>query len=177
LNNRDVIAYLLYPEVFKNFMQHRLEYDDISAVPTKTFYYGIEPAEEISVEIEEGKTLLIKLFATGEMESDGRIPLLFELNGQSRPVRVKDKSAKVLHVVRQKADASNENEIGAPLSGKIVKYHVKEGDSIKKEQPLFVIEAMKMQTNIKALKNGVVNKIVISENNRVEAGDLVLKLS
>jgi pyruvate carboxylase len=111
------------------------------------------------------------------MESDGRIPLLFELNGQSRPVRIKDKSAKVLHVVRQKADPSNENEIGAPLSGKIVKYHIKEGDNVKKEQPLFLIEAMKMQTNIKALKQGVIDKILISDNNRVEAGDLVLKLS
>jgi pyruvate carboxylase len=177
IDSKDIISYLLYPNVFEEYMGHRIEYDDTSVIPTKTFYYGMEPSEEISVDIEEGKTLLIKLFAVGEMESDGRIPLLFELNGQSRPVRIKDKSAKVLHVVRQKADQSQENEIGAPLSGKIVKYHVKQGDKVKKEQPLFVIEAMKMQTNIKALNDGVVEKIVISENNRVEAGDLVLRLS
>ncbi len=177
IDDKDLISYLLYPKVFEEFLQHRIEYDDTSVIPTKTFYYGMEPSEEISVVIEEGKTLLIKLFAVGEMESDGRIPLLFELNGQSRPVRIKDKSANVLHVARQKADPSDENEIGAPISGKIVKYHAKQGDKVKKEQPLFVIEAMKMQTNIKALKDGVVDKIVITENNRVEAGDLVLKLS
>ncbi len=177
INDTDLISYLLYPKVFEEFIQHRIEYDDTSFIPTKTFYYGMEPSEEISVVIEEGKTLLIKLFAVGEMEADGRIPLLFELNGQSRPVRIKDKSANVLHVARQKAELSDENEIGAPLSGKIVKYHVKQGDKVKKEQPLFVIEAMKMQTNIKALKDGTIDKIVISENNRVEAGDLVLKLS
>jgi pyruvate carboxylase len=177
IDSKDIISYLLYPKVFEDYLEHRIEYDDTSVIPTKTFYYGMEPSEEISVVIEEGKTLLIKLFAVGEMESDGRIPILFELNGQSRPVRIKDKSAKVLHVVRQKADQSDENQIGAPLSGKIVKYHVKQGDKIKKEQPLFVIEAMKMQTNIKALKGGVVEKIVISGNNRVEAGDLVLRLS
>lgn len=177
LDNKDIISYILYPEVFKNYLEHKIEYDDTSVLPTITFYYGMEPSEEISVEIEEGKTLLIKLFAVGEMEPDGRIPLLFELNGQSRPVRVKDKSTKVLHVVRQKADQSDENEIGAPLSGKIVQYHVKQGDKVKKEQSLFVIEAMKMQTNIKSLKAGIVEKIVISENNRVEAGDLVLRLS
>ncbi|HSG32361.1 MAG TPA: pyruvate carboxylase, partial [Thermodesulfobacteriota bacterium] len=125
IDDKDLISYLLYPKVFEEFLQHRIDYDDTSVIPTNTFYYGMEPSDEISVEIEEGKTLLIKLFAVGEMESDGRIPLLFELNGQSRPVRVKDKSAKVLHVVRQKASPSDENEIGAPLSGKIVKYHVK----------------------------------------------------
>ena len=177
IDSKDIISYLLYPKVFENYLEHRIEYDDTSVIPTKTFYYGMDPSEEISVVIEEGKTLLIKLFAVGEMESDGRIPILFELNGQSRPVRIKDKSAKVLHVVRQKADQSDENQIGAPLSGKIVKYHVKQGDKVKKEQPLFVIEAMKMQTNIKALKDGVIEKIVISGNNRVEAGDLVLRLS
>jgi len=177
IDSKDIISYLLYPKVFEDYLEHRIEYDDTSVIPTKTFYYGMDPSEEISVVIEEGKTLLIKLFAVGEMESDGRIPILFELNGQSRPVRIKDKSAKVLHVVRQKADQSDENQIGAPLSGKIVKYHVKQGDKVKKEQPLFVIEAMKMQTNIKALKGGVVEKIVISGNNRVEAGDLVLRLS
>jgi len=177
IDSKDIVSYLLYPKVFEDYLEHRIEYDDTSVIPTKTFYYGMDPSEEISVVIEEGKTLLIKLFAVGEMESDGRIPILFELNGQSRPVRIKDKSAKVLHVVRQKADQSDENQIGAPLSGKIVKYHVKQGDKVKKEQPLFVIEAMKMQTNIKALKDGVVEKIVISGNNRVEAGDLVLRLS
>ncbi len=176
IDDKDLVSYLLYPKVFEEYLEHRIEYDDTSVIPTKTFYYGMEPSEEISVVIEEGKTLLIKLFAVGEMEADGRIPLLFELNGQSRPVRIEDKSANVLHVARQKADQADENEIGAPLSGKIVKYHVKQGDKVKKEQPLFVIEAMKMQTNIKALNDGVVDKIVISENNRVEAGDLVLKM-
>jgi len=177
ISNNDTISALLYPGVFEDFDKHRSLYGDISIIPTHAFYYGMEPGDEITVEIEEGKTILIKLFAIGELEPDGSLPLLFEINGQPRPVRVPDKSvAGTLIKTRPRADINNPDEVGAPLSGKIVKFFVKEGDNVVHDQPLFVIEAMKMQTNIKALKDGAINSINIHEGDNVEAGELVLNL-
>jgi pyruvate carboxylase len=177
ISKQDLISALLYPGVFEEFDRHRTVYGDTSVVPTPVFFYGMQTGEETSIEIEEGKTLLIKLFAIGEIESDGRRPLLFELNGQPRPVRIKDESFSGAVVeLRPKADPSNPAEVGAPLSGKIVRFFVKEGDRVSREQPLFVIEAMKMQTNIKALRDGVVEKILVTEGTNVDAGDLILRL-
>ncbi|HWP92814.1 MAG TPA: pyruvate carboxylase [Thermodesulfobacteriota bacterium] len=178
ISEKDLISALLYPGVFEEFDRHRTLYGDTSVVPTTVFFYGMEPGDETSIEIEEGKTLLVKLFAVGELESDGRRPLLFELNGQPRPVRIPDKAAaaKVIEG-RPKADTSNPDEVGAPLSGKIVKFFIREGDEVHREQPLFVIEAMKMQTNIKAPKDGVVQKILVSEGDGIDAGDLILRLN
>ena len=177
VSNQDVISALLYPGVFEEFDRHRTLYGDTSVVPTPTFFYGMQAGDEIEIEIEEGKTLLIKLFAIGELEPDGRRPLLFELSGQPRPVRIPDKSAPTVAEVRPKADTTNPEEVGAPLSGKIVKFFVKEGERIGREQPLLMIEAMKMQTNIKALQDGVVGKIFASEGESVEAGDLIIRFS
>jgi pyruvate carboxylase len=177
ISSHDLISALLYPGVFEEFDKHRTLYGDTSVVPTPVFYYGLQAGDEVEVEIEAGKTLLIKLFAIGEIERDGRRPLLFELNGQARPVRIPDKSAEGTVIqARPKADTTNPEEVGAPLSGKIVKFFVKEGDMVHREQPLFVIEAMKMQTNIKALKDGTVGKIFASDGDSVEAGDLVLRI-
>ncbi|MGH7909726.1 MAG: biotin/lipoyl-containing protein, partial [Thermodesulfobacteriota bacterium] len=177
ISNQDVISALLYPRVFEEFDQHRTIYGDISLVPTPAFFYGMQPGDEITVEIEEGKTLLIKLFAIGEIEADGRRPLLFELNGQPRPVRIPDKSVPSVVKIRPKADLANPEEVGAPLSGKLVRFFVKEGDKVNLDQPLLVIEAMKMQTNIKASEDGIVSKIFASEGESVEAGDLILRLT
>jgi pyruvate carboxylase len=178
ITDQDLISALLYPGVFEEFDKHRTLYGDISVVPTSAFYYGLEPGEEVTLEIEEGKTILVKLFAIGETEPDGRVPLLFEVNGQPRPVRVLDKSvAGTLVKARPKADINNPLEVGAPLSGKTVNLFVKEGDKVGHDQPLFTIEAMKMRTNIKAINEGVITKVLISEGENVEAGELVLRLS
>jgi pyruvate carboxylase len=176
VTNQDIISDLLYPGVFEEFDRHRALYGDTSLVPTPAFFYGMQPGDEITVEIEEGKTLLIKLFAIGDIESDGRRPLLFELNGQPRPVRITDKSAPAVSQARPKADSSSPQEVGAPLSGKVVKFFVKEGDMVNREQPLVVIEAMKMQTNIKSPQEGIVERIFVSAGESVEAGDLILRL-
>ncbi len=178
INRRDLLSALLYPGVYEEFDRHRTLYGDTSVVPTPVFFYGMQAGEETTVEIEEGKTLLIRLFAIGEVEPDGRRPLLFELNGQPRPLRIQDKAAAAKVVeIRPKADTTNPQEVGAPLSGKIVRFFVKEGDRVNRDQPLFVIEAMKMQTNIKALEDGVIGRILVSEGESVEAGDLVLRLT
>ena len=178
ITDQDLISAFLYPGVFEEFDKHRTLYGDVSVVPTSAFYYGMDPGEELTVEIEEGKTILVKLFAIGETEPDGRVPLLFEINGQPRPVRVSDKSVtSTLVKAKPKADIRNPLEVGAPLSGKVVNLFAKEGDKVIHDQPLFTIEAMKMRTNIKAINEGVISKVLISEGENVEAGELVLRLS
>ena len=178
ITDQDLLSAFLYPGVFEEFDKHRTLYGDISVVPTSAFYYGMEPGEEITLEIEPGKTILVKLFAIGETEPDGRVPLLFEINGQPRPVRVLDKSvAGKIVKARPKADINNPHEVGAPLSGKVVNLFVRKGDQVKHDQPLFMIEAMKMRTNIKALNDGLITEVLISEGENVEAGELVLRLS
>jgi pyruvate carboxylase len=177
VSNQDVISAFLYPGVFEEFDRHRALYSDTSLVPTPAFFYGMQPGDEITVEIEAGKTLLIKLFAIGDIEPDGTRPLLFELNGQPRPVRIPDKSAPITSQSKPKADTGNPQEVGAPLSGKIVRFFVKEGDRVSRDQSLVVIEAMKMQTNIKSPQEGIVEKIFASNGESIEAGDLILRLT
>jgi pyruvate carboxylase len=178
ITDQDLISSFLYPGVFEEFDKHRTVYGDISVVPTSAFYYGMERGEEVALEIEEGKTILVKLFAIGESEPDGRVPILFEVNGQPRPVRVLDKSlATALVKAKPRADIKNPLEVGAPLAGRVVNVHVEEGDKVSHDQPLFTIEAMKMRTNIKAINDGVISDVLISEGDNVEAGELVLRFS
>jgi len=173
---KDVISHLLYPAVFEEFYKHQEVYGDISVIPTELFYYGMEPGDEIKIVTEDEKQYLVKLFGIGEIEHDGRVPMLFEVNGHPRPTRIKDLSAKTDEVVHDKADPEVPGEIGSPLAGKIMKLFIIEGDKVKKDETLFVIEAMKMQTNIKSNYNGTVEKIPLVEGENVSAGDLVVKL-
>jgi len=173
---KDVISHLLYPVVFEEYFQHNKIYGDVSVIPTDLFYYGMEPGDEVTVVSDEGKQYLIKLFGIGEIEHDGRVPMLFEVNGHPRPIRVKDLSAKTDEVIHEKSDPDVPGEIGSPLAGKIVKLFVNESDKVKNSQTLFVVEAMKMQTNIKSNFNGTVERIPLGEGENVGAGDLVIKL-
>ena len=137
----------------------------------------MEPGEEIIIVGKDGKQFLIKLFGIGELEPDGNVPILFEVNGHPRPVRIKDLSVKTDEILHEKADPDVLGEIGSPLAGKIVKLFVNEDEVVEIDQTLFVIEAMKMQTNIKASIKGKVQKIPLSEGDNVEAGDLIIKIA
>ena len=173
---KDLVSYLLYPKVFEDFYNHKKKFGDVSLLPTKTFYYGMESGEQITVKSVEGKLYQIKLLGIGEVESEGNIPFLFEVNGHPRPVRVKDSSIETVKEQRIKANSENKNEIGSPLAGKVMKIFIDEGAKVSSGEPLFIIEAMKMQTNIKAEVSGEVEKIYIKESENTEAGDLIMKL-
>ncbi len=176
IDETDFISYQLYPQVFKDFYNKKSQYGDISVIPTKAFYFGMEPGEELTILDEEGISTQIKLFAIGETESNGMVPMLFEVNGHPRPVRVVDSSSELKSEANEKADPSVEGHIGSPLPGKVMNYLVEVGDIVKKDQPLFVIEAMKMQTNVKSQIKGKVKRIVIEQGSNAEAGDLVLEI-
>ncbi|WP_324720561.1 pyruvate carboxylase [Salinimicrobium sp. HB62] len=172
----DFLSYKLYPKVFTDFYNHHVEYGSVMNVPTKNFFYGMEPGEEIIVELDRGKTLLIEFLSVGETNEDGMAKIFFKVNGQTRAVDVKDKSVKVEKVVHQKVDKTDKKQIGAPLQGALSNIQVEPGQKVEKNQPLFVIEAMKMETTITANAAGEVDKIVLKEGDMVYADDLVVVL-
>lgn len=170
----DFLSYKFYPKVFEEYYHHVRQFGDVSSIPTPAFFYGLKGNEEILVEIGRGKTLMIRLLYVGDADESGYRTVYFRLNGQTRTVEMLDKKSLVKKVTHQKA--SGENQIGAPLQGMLSKLFVKEGASVKKNQPLFVIEAMKMETSVTATKDGMIRRIALTEKTLVEADDLVMEL-
>lgn len=170
----DFISYKFYPKVFRNFYEFRKTYGRVTPIPTPAFFYGLENDEEILVEITEGKTLIIRKLYTGEANEEGSRTVFFKLNGNTRGVEVQDASQKVTKVSHKKASAAN--EIGSPLQGKLSTILVSAGESVEKNQPLFIIEAMKMETTVTATAPGVISSIELREGTLVESDDLILSL-
>ncbi|WP_417264858.1 pyruvate carboxylase [Brumimicrobium sp.] len=172
----DFLSYKLYPKVFTDLYDHYLKFGKVMQIPTKNFFYGIKPGEEIIVELDRGKTLLIQLISITEADDEGEKKVFFKVNGQTRSTNIKDNSIAVEKIVHQKVDKSNPNEVGAPLQGSLSTILVKEGDTVEKNQGLFVIEAMKMGTTICANTDGKVKKIYLKEGTMVHSDDLVVEM-
>ena len=165
----------MYPKVYDEYYKANDHYGDVSVIPTPAFFYGLKENEEILINIEEGKNILVRLLFKSEPDEFGMRTITFELNGQSRQVQVRDKASKVEKAMNAKV--SKEGDVGAPLQGRLTRILVKEGDEVKKNQPLFVIEAMKMESIVAAQKPGKVAKILLSESTVVEQDDCVVELS
>ena len=174
--DEDISAYCLYPKVYQDYNKFKKDFGNVSVLDTPTFFFGMKRGEEIQVTIEKGKTLIIKMNGLSEPDEDGNRIVLFEFNGQPRGIKVHDKHAKTTGVVRRKADESNPGEIGATLSGSVVKILVKNGQSVAKGEPLIVTEAMKMETTITAPIDGIVEEILVREGSRIESGDCLLRV-
>jgi len=177
IDDRALVSNILYPNVFPEFDRHRQLYSDTSVFPTPIFFYGLEPGQETSLDIEPGKTLIIKLNAVGKVQSDGTRAVYFELNGNNRSVVIRDQSVQSDEAVRIKADKGNPCHIAAPMPGKVLKVNVKAGDAIKAGDVLMVTEAMKMETNIKAKADGAVADVKFKEGEKVEKEDLVIVIA
>jgi len=173
---RDALSYLLYPKVYQDYVAHVRSYSDTSVLPTPVFFYGQEVGEEISVDIEEGKTLIIKFLTVSEPHADGTRTVFFELNGQPRDVSIVDRSLQPAEAKEKKADPANPKEIGAAMPGMVVTVAVKAGDKITKGQKLFTVEAMKMETTINSEVEGRIAEVLVKAGSRVEAGDLLLRV-
>lgn len=174
VDDKSLISNLLYPNVYPEFDRYRQEYSDTSVIPTPIFFYGLEPGQETSIEIEPGKTLIIKLNAIGKLHADGTRAVYFELNGNNRSVVVRDQSIQNSDAMREKADKANAHHIGAPMPGKVLKVNVKAGDEVKAGAVLMVTEAMKMETNIKAKADGKIAEVKFKEGDTIEKEDLVI---
>ncbi len=173
---RDFLSYKFYPKVFRSYHDHFVLYGDVSILPTKEFLFGMKQYEEAVYSIEAGKNIIVQLIYISVPNEEGYRNVTFKLNGQDRTLRVKDLHAQTEDRSHKKASATNDKEIGSPLQGLLSKIFVKQGEKIEKNQPLFVIEAMKMETTVTAPEAGVVESLDISEGTMVEAEDLVLVL-
>ncbi|PHR74094.1 MAG: pyruvate carboxylase [Lutibacter sp.] len=170
----DFLSYSLYPKVFEKAHEIYKEYGNLATIPTKNFFYGMDIREEIMVEIQPGKTVLVKLLSVSSANEEGIKTVFFKLNGENRSVDIKDKSLNIEKIENTKVDTENDNEIGAPLQGLLYKLLVKKGETIKVNDALFVIEAMKMETTVTATKSGKVKSITIIEGKMVMQDDLIL---
>ncbi|MBM3980321.1 MAG: pyruvate carboxylase [Planctomycetes bacterium] len=172
----DVISYLLYPKVFAEYAEHEAKYSDLSVLPTRAFFFGMAKGEEVSLDIEAGKTLIIKFLTVGEPQPDGRRVVYFELNGQPREVLVADKTLGAGAVkARAKAEPGNAKHVAAPMPGAVVAVAVAVGDEIAAGQKLLTLEAMKMETTLHADRAGKVAEVLVRPGVQVEGGELVIR--
>ncbi|MEH7308705.1 pyruvate carboxylase [Neobacillus drentensis] len=173
----EIISYALYPKVFMEYIKTDEQYGNISVLDTPTFLYGMRLGEEIEVEIETGKTLIVKLVSIGHPQADGTRVVYFELNGQPREVFIKDESIKSTVISRLKADPKNEHQLGASMPGTVVKVVVEKGEKVVKGDHLMITEAMKMETTVQAPFSGVVKDIYVASGDAILTGDLLLELT
>ena len=176
VDDEDLNGYLMYPKVFLDYMgRHRL-YGPVRALPTKTFFYGMESGEEITAEIDPGKTLEIRLQAVGETTDDGDAKVFFELNGQPRVIRVPNRAIKAKTAAKPKATEGNANHIGAPMPGSVASVIVTVGQKVKAGDLMLTIEAMKMETGLHADRAATVKAVHVQVGNQIDAKDLLIEL-
>ena len=168
-----LLSYLLYPDVYLKFNAFRQAYADVGVLPTPAFFYGLKPGEEIAVEIEPGKTMIVKFLTISEAHPDGTRTLFFELNGQPREVNVRDRALRVVERSHPKADPEDSGHVGAPTAGLISSIAVQANHEVERGAKLFTLEAMKMQSNIYAPISGRIAKLLVTPGQHVEAKDLL----
>jgi pyruvate carboxylase len=173
----DLLSYLLYPDVFVKYDKFRQSYADVSVLPTPAFYYGLASGEEITIEIEPGKTLILKFLTASDPHPDGMRTLFFELNGQPREVNVRDHALRVVERTHPKADPADPGQVAAPTAGVISGIAVQANHPVERGAKLLTLEAMKMQSNIYAPIAGRVVKLLVTPGQHVEAKDLLVAIA
>jgi pyruvate carboxylase len=174
VTDEDLASYLMYPRVWLEYARERALYGDPGILPTPVFFYGMEPGQEISVDLERGKTLIVRYLASSEPHEDGTRTVFFELNGQPRSVRVPDRSQVARRAAPRKVDPAARGEIGAPMPGVIASVAVKPGALVRRGDLLVTLEAMKMETAVRATEDGTVAEVLARPGQAVEAKDLLL---
>ncbi len=173
----DLLSYLLYPDVFTKYDKFRQSYADVSVLPTPAFYYGLASGEEITIEIEPGKTLILKFLTASDPHPDGTRTLFFELNGQPREVNVRDLALRVVERAHPKADPADAGQVAAPTAGVISGIAVQANHPVERGAKLLTLEAMKMQSNIYAPISGRITKLLVTPGQHVEAKDLLVTIA
>jgi pyruvate carboxylase len=176
LSDTDLASYLMYPKVFADYAEHQRHYGDVSVLPTPVFFYGLQEKDEMAVDIDRGKTLVVRLTGQTAADDEGEVKLFFELNGQPRPMRIAKAGLASTRKVRAKADEGNPLHIAAPMPGAVATVAVKPGQKIGRGSPLLSIEAMKMETAISADFDALVVKVLVAPGDRVEPKDLLVVL-
>jgi pyruvate carboxylase len=172
----DLYSHLMYPQVFADYAKHHAAYSDVSVLPTPSFFYGLRPGEEISVSIEEGKVLIIRLISVGQADKDGRRAISYELNGIGRETFILDKTVTPKTKARPKADLNDPTQVPAPIPGLIAQLQVSVGGKVAKGEKLLMMEAMKMQNTVYAPCDGIIAELHVALGDTVEAKDLLIKI-
>lgn len=176
LADTELVSAALYPKVFEDYLRQRDLFSDLAVLPTRCFLSGLEPGEEIAVEIEHGKTLIIKLETVGELTERGERPVFFELNGQPRTLLVPDQKLRAGEHVNERADSTEPGSVGAPMPGEVTEVRVEEGDEVARQAPLAVLSAMKMETVVSSPVAGRVRRVVARVGQTLAAGDLLVEI-
>ncbi|GJQ24864.1 MAG: pyruvate carboxylase [Candidatus Brocadia sapporoensis] len=174
ITGEELMSYLMYPDVFIQYAEHRKKYDDVSVVPTDVFFYGLPINEEVTIEIEEGKTLIFKLVAISPVNNEGNCTVFFEFNGQPREVVIANRKVSASVIKRPQAEEENTKHIGAPMPGMIVNVKVAADDKVIKNDPLLIMEAMKMEATVYAEHDGIISQVLVKAKDSVEARDLLI---
>jgi pyruvate carboxylase len=177
VNDRQLASYLMYPQVYLDYAAERQRFGDVATVPTMAYFYGLEAGQEISVELEPGKTLIVRYVTRSEPHEDGSRTVFFELNGQPRSVRVIDRAEIPQRPPQRKIEAGNPKHIGAPMPGTVATVAVTVGQKIARGDVLVTLEAMKMQTAVRAESDGQVAEVLVHPSSQVDAKDLLIVLA
>ena len=164
----------MYPKVFADFAAAQELYGPVSVLPTPVYFYGMRQEDEIFVDIERGKTLVIRCLALGEADDKGIVTVFFELNGQPRRAKVPDRSRAASSKARRKAEPGNEAHVGAPMPGVVSTVAVAAGQPVKAGDVLLSIEAMKMETALHAERDGEIGELLVRAGDQIDAKDLLL---
>jgi len=172
----EVLSYLMYPQVYLDYAKHHKHYDNTSVIPTPYFFYGLKPGDEVAVEIEAGKQLIVRYLTTSQAREDGTRIVFFELNGLPREVVVPDRSLEGHLHKHPKADKDDPDHVAAPMPGKVSNVAAKKGQEVKAGERLLSIEAMKMETAVYCPRDARVGDVLVSAGSVVEANDLLVVL-
>jgi pyruvate carboxylase len=175
IDGEDLMGYMMYPKVFTDYAMRHKDYGPVRTLPTKTFFYGMQPGEEIEAEIDPGVRLVIQLQAIGETNDQGEAKVFFELNGQPRTIRVPNRKVAATQVKRPKAENGNPAHVGAPMPGVVATVAVSAGQKVKQGDLLLTIEAMKMETGIHAERDATVKAVHVTAGGQIDAKDLLIE--
>jgi pyruvate carboxylase len=174
VSEKELASYLMYPKVFTEFAEHQRRFGDVSVLPTTVFFHGLDRDQELFVDIERGKTLVIRHLAVGEPDDEGRRTIFFELNGQPREVKVLDRALAPTGPGRRMADEGDPGHVAAPMPGLVVAVAVREGARVERGDRLLSIEAMKMETGVFADRDGIVREVLVAAGTQVETKQLMM---
>ena len=175
-SDREVLSYLLYPQVFLDFAEHRKKYNDTSVIPTAPFFFGLQIGEEIAIEIEPGRSLFVTCLAVSDVHEDGTRTVFFELNGQPWSTRIPDHAVEGDLHLHPKAEPDNAHHVAASMPGKVTRVNVSKGDEVKAGQGLLSLEAMKMEATVYAPRDAIIADVLVEPGSVVAAGDLLVVL-
>jgi pyruvate carboxylase len=174
VDDEDLCSYLMYPKVYLDYMGRRRDFGPVRVLPTPTFFWGMEPGEEIQADLRPGVTIVIRLQAVSEPDEKGDVKLFYELNGQPRTIRVEDRRFTAAHPKAEKADPANPRHVAAPMPGVVGSVAVAAGQAVKAGDLLLTLEAMKMETALHAERDGTIERVVAPAGTQVDAKDLLL---